>query len=160
MRVGIGFDTHQFSFGRPLVLAGVHVPYSVGLQGHSDADVITHAVTDAMLGAACAGDLGEHFPDTDPQYKDAVSTDLLAKAREILAERGYRVVNVDAVVILQEPKIAPYRAEMRARLADVLGIPVESVSIKGKTTETLGFTGRGEGASAYAVVLLEELAGA
>ncbi|MDI6891426.1 MAG: 2-C-methyl-D-erythritol 2,4-cyclodiphosphate synthase [Actinomycetota bacterium] len=159
MRVGIGFDAHRFAPGRPLVLGGVTIPYPLGLAGHSDADVILHALIDALLGAAAAGDIGQYFPPGEERYKGISSLKLLEKTKAILDERGYRVVNADAVVVLEEPWLSDYRDEMREKIATVLSMDVEGVSIKAKTTEGLGFTGRKEGIAAYSVVLLEKVDG-
>lgn len=155
LRVGQGFDVHRLVEGRPLVLGGVPIPFPVGLAGHSDADVLIHALIDALLGASGAGDIGELFPDTDPAYKDIDSTILLRKVLARLEPAGWRPVNVDVTVIAQEPKLAPYRKAIRTRLAAILGLPVTAVSVKATTTEQLGFTGRREGIAAQAVVLLE-----
>ncbi|MBS3956652.1 MAG: 2-C-methyl-D-erythritol 2,4-cyclodiphosphate synthase [Clostridiales bacterium] len=154
MRVGIGYDVHAFSEARPLILGGVEVPHEAGLAGHSDADVLTHALTDAILSAMREGDLGEHFPDTDPAYAGVRSVDLLGHVARLLAERGWRVLDADTTLVLQLPKVAPYRQRMRENLAAALGVDVASVGVKATTTEGLGFTGREEGVAAYAVVLL------
>lgn len=151
MRVGIGYDVHRLVAGRNLILGGVEIPYEYGLEGYSDADVLLHAIKDALLGAAALGDIGRHFPDTDPRYKGASSLKLLARVKEILAEKGYEAGNVDATVIAQKPKLAPYIAQMNANIAAVLGIDVDRVNVKATTTEGLGFTGRGEGIAAQAV---------
>jgi 2-C-methyl-D-erythritol 2,4-cyclodiphosphate synthase len=156
MRIGTGYDVHRLVEGRDLVLGGVRVPFEKGLLGHSDADVLTHALMDALLGAAGLGDIGHQFPDTDPAYAGADSLGLLTQVQRLIAGAGYRVHNVDAVVIAQRPKLAPYLPEMRGRLAAVLGCAVEAVGLKATTTEGLGFTGRGEGIAAQAVCLLEE----
>ena len=156
MRVGIGFDTHRFTFGRPLILAGVKVPFSLGLAGHSDADVITHAVIDALFGSIAAGDIGDHFPDTDEKYKGISSIKLLQETGKFIEAKGYELVNLDVMALLEEPKLAEYREEMRRGLADALGIDKTLISIKATTTEGLGFTGRGEGIAAQAVVLVEK----
>jgi len=155
MRVGIGYDVHKLVPGRPLVLGGVTIPYHLGLDGHSDADVLVHAVMDALLGAAGAGDIGEHFPDTDPRYRGISSLELLRRVMHHLEAKGWSVVNVDAVVVAQAPKLSPYRDEMRSNLAREMGLPPGRVGIKATTTERLGFTGRGEGIAAQAVALLE-----
>ncbi len=149
IRTGTGYDAHRLVEGRPLVLGGVTIPHTHGLLGHSDADVLLHAVMDAMLGAAALGDIGRHFPCTD-EFKDASSIDLLAKTRNILAERGFSVVNIAATLIMQRPKIAPYIDEMRKRIAQTLGIDIDAVGVKATTTEGMGFEGREEGASAMA----------
>jgi 2-C-methyl-D-erythritol 4-phosphate cytidylyltransferase/2-C-methyl-D-erythritol 2,4-cyclodiphosphate synthase len=154
-RVGTGYDLHRLIAGRPLILGGVTIPHDLGLDGHSDADAICHAVTDAVLGAAAAGDIGGHFPDTDAQWKGASSIDLLQRAAAIVRGSGYRVVNVDVVVIAERPKIGPHAAAMRANLAGALGVTVASVSVKGKTNEGVGAIGRGEAIAVHAVALLE-----
>ncbi|MBK7470252.1 MAG: 2-C-methyl-D-erythritol 2,4-cyclodiphosphate synthase [Betaproteobacteria bacterium] len=153
MRVGQGFDVHALVPGRPLIVGGVTIPYERGLAGHSDADVLLHAVCDALLGAASLGDIGEHFPDTAAEYKDIDSRRLLRRVGELLAPK-WTVLNIDATVIAQAPKLGPYKAQMAANIARDLGIVPERVNIKAKTTERLGFTGRGEGIAAEAVVLL------
>jgi len=153
-RVGQGFDVHALVPGRRLLLAGVELTHAQGLLGHSDADVLAHAVIDGLLGAAGLGDIGALFPDSDDRYRGADSMDLLAQALVLVHARGWRVGNVDCTVIAQQPRIAPYVAAMRARLAAALQIDVADVSVKGKTTEWLGFTGRGEGIAALAVVAL------
>jgi 2-C-methyl-D-erythritol 4-phosphate cytidylyltransferase / 2-C-methyl-D-erythritol 2,4-cyclodiphosphate synthase len=157
-RTGLGFDVHAFAPGRPLVLCGVPIPHELGLAGHSDADVAFHAVTDALLGTIGAGDIGGHFPPGDPRWRDADSARFLRHAAALLAERGGRVENVDLVIVCERPKIGPHRAEMTARLAEVLGLGAGQVSVKATTSERLGFTGRGEGIAAQAVasVALEE----
>jgi len=155
LRVGTGFDVHRLVDGRPLVLGGVDIPFERGLSGHSDADVLTHAVAGALLGAAGLGDLGHHFPPGDAQWKDARSLDLLQRVVALLAGAGWRVGNVDATVICERPRLAPHVAAMRRALADVLGVPAEAVNVKATTTEGLGATGRGEGIAAQAVALVE-----
>ena len=154
MKIGQGFDAHALVAGRKLVIGGVEIPYEKGLAGHSDADVLIHALCDALLGAAGLGDIGAHFPDSDARYKDISSRKLLVEVRKLLDGRGLRVVNVDATVIAQAPKLAPHIAAMRANLAADLGVAREAVNIKAKTTERLGFVGRGEGIAAEAVALL------
>lgn len=156
MRIGLGHDVHAFVEGRPLVLGGVVIPYELGLIGHSDADVLTHALIDAILGAMRLGDLGEHFPDTDAAYKDISSLVLLDRARELMERDSFTLVDADCVLVLEQPKIAPYREEMRANLAEHLRVPVEAIGVKATSTEGLGFTGRQEGVGAHAVVLLEQ----
>jgi 2-C-methyl-D-erythritol 2,4-cyclodiphosphate synthase len=151
-RVGFGFDLHPLVAGRPLVLGGVTVPSEVGLDGHSDADVLSHAVAEALLGALALGDLGRHFPDTDPRWKGVSSLVLLKGALDLVAARGGRLVNVDATVLAQAPKLAPLLPEMARRLADTLGIAVAAVSVKAKSPEGLGLLGRREGIAAMAVV--------
>ena len=155
MRVGLGYDSHRFVSGRPLVLAGVSIPDSPGLSGHSDGDAIAHAVIDAVLGAAAAGDVGSHFPPSDDRWKDADSLDLLARAVGVIEERGFRVGNIDVAVICERPKIGPFSAEMRQNLARVLHVGTDRVSVKGKTNEGMGWTGSGEGLAVHAVALLE-----
>ena len=154
MRIGTGYDVHRFGEGLPLWLGGVLVPHTHGLIGHSDADVLLHAVCDALLGAAALGDIGKHFPDTDPQYKGISSLKLLAHVGMLLKEEGYAVGNIDATVVAQRPKLAPYITQMRQNIADTLGIDVKCVSVKATTTEHLGFEGREAGISAQAVALL------
>ncbi|MDR0563596.1 MAG: 2-C-methyl-D-erythritol 2,4-cyclodiphosphate synthase [Azoarcus sp.] len=154
IRVGQGFDVHAFTEGRPLVLGGVTIPFSRGLLGHSDADVLLHAISDALLGAAGLGDIGRLFPDTDTRYKGADSRVLLRTVFAKVWEAGFEVGNIDATIICQEPKIQPYAARMAANIADDLNINLDAANVKGKTTEKLGFTGRGEGIAAQAVVLL------
>lgn len=155
MRIGQGYDVHRLKKGRNLVLGGVNIPFEKGLLGHSDADVLVHAACDAVLGAAGLGDLGEHFPDTDPRYKEIHSLVLLSHCAKLIKANGYRVANLDASIIAQEPKLAPYRGQMQENMARVLNIPPEHVSIKATTTEGLGFTGQGQGMAAMCVVLLE-----
>jgi 2-C-methyl-D-erythritol 2,4-cyclodiphosphate synthase len=154
MRIGTGYDVHRLGEGLPLWLGGVQVPHHHGLIGHSDADVLLHAICDALLGAAALGDIGKHFPDTDPQYKGISSLKLLAHVGVLLREHGYTVGNIDATVVAQCPKLAPYIQQMRSNIADTLGIAVDLVSVKATTTEHLGFEGREEGISAQAVALL------
>ena len=156
MRIGHGYDVHAFCEGRPLILGGVDVPCERGLAGHSDADVLAHAVADALLGAARAGDIGTLFPDTDPAYEGADSLVLLAQVAELLRTRGFEIVDVDATVAAQAPKLAPHREAMRANLARAMGIPVEHMGVKATTTEHLGFVGRKEGIEAFAVALIDE----
>lgn len=155
MRIGQGFDVHALVAGRPLVIGGVTVPYERGLAGHSDADVLLHAVTDALLGAAGLGDIGRHFPDSDPAYRGADSRELLREAARRVAGAGYRVVNVDATVIAQAPRLAEHLPRMAANIAADLGLAAGAVNVKAKTTERLGFTGRGEGIAAEAVALID-----
>ena len=158
MRIGIGYDVHQLVPDRKLWLGGVEIPHTLGLLGHSDADVLIHAICDAILGAAALGDIGKHFPDNDPNYKNIDSKILLKKCGELIAEKGYRIGNIDSIVVAQKPKIGPYIPVMRQTLAEVLGIDADQVSVKATTTEHLGFEGREEGISAQAVVLLESSA--
>lgn len=155
MRIGQGYDVHRLVEGRKLILGGVEVTYEKGLLGHSDADVLTHAIMDALLGAAALGDIGQLFPDNDARYEGADSLKLLQIVASRLREKGWKIVNTDATVIAQRPKLMPYIPEMRSRIADAMGIDVSCVSIKATTEEHLGFTGRGEGISAMAVALIE-----
>jgi 2-C-methyl-D-erythritol 2,4-cyclodiphosphate synthase len=155
IRVGIGYDCHPFAADRRLVLGGVEIAHERGLAGHSDADVLTHAVVDALLGAAALGDLGEHFPEADERYRDADSLQLLARVVELLTSRGLVVGNVDATVIVEAPRISPYRDRMRESLATALGVEAARVSVKATTGEGMGFIGRGEGAAALAVATVE-----
>lgn len=155
MRVGFGYDSHRLVEGRKLILGGTCVPFERGLLGHSDADVLVHAVCDAILGALGAGDIGRQFPDTDPAYRDVSSLRLLARVKGLAAERGWQVINVDSTLVLERPKLAPYLGEMADHIAAVLGIPAERVSVKAKTNEGMGLVGAGEGAAAFAVALLE-----
>jgi len=155
MRVGMGYDVHKLVEGRKLIIGGVEIPHSLGLLGHSDADVLTHAVMDALLGAAGLHDIGTHFPDTDPAYAGADSIALLRRVGALLTEQGYTVGNIDATVIAQRPKLRPYIGEMEKRLADALQIDVSQINIKATTEEGLGFTGKEEGISAHAVALIE-----
>ncbi len=159
MRIGQGFDVHALVPGRKLIVGGVEIPFGHGLLGHSDADVLLHAVTDALLGAAGLGDIGRHFPDRDPRYRDADSRRLLRETARLVAAAGFRAVNVDATVIARAPRLAPHVAAMAANIAADLGIAPGDVNIKAKTTEGLGFTGRGEGIAAQAVALVERVAG-
>ena len=154
MRIGTGFDVHALVAGRPLVIGGVAIPHDRGLDGHSDADVLLHAIADAILGALALGDLGRHFPDTDPRWKGADSRALLRHVADLMRQRGFGVGNVDATVIAQAPRLAPHVAAMRRNLAADLGCTVDDVSVKATTTEGLGFAGRGEGIAAMASVLL------
>ena len=156
IRIGYGYDVHRYAEGRRLVLGGVTVPFEKGLLGHSDADVLIHAVIDALLGAAAAGDIGALFPDTSDEYKDADSRVLLRKTLEVIKAKGYRVSNVDATVICQRPKLAPHILKMRENIAADLGVDEDAVSVKATTEEKLGFTGREEGVAASAVALLEK----
>ncbi len=156
MKIGIGYDAHRLVDGRRLFLGGIHIPYGKGLLGHSDGDVLIHAICDAMLGAISEGDIGVHFPDSDESIKNIESVKILAHVSELAKKKGYRVVNIDAVVIAEEPKISPYREKMKEKLAEVLGIDAALVGIKGKTTEGMGFTGRKEGIAVQAVALLEK----
>lgn len=157
IRIGTGFDVHALVPGRDLILGGVHVPHDRGLDGHSDADVLIHAIGDAILGALALGDLGRHFPDTDPKWKGADSRKLLRRIVALMTERGYAIGNVDATIIAQAPKLAPHIGAMRQHLAADLECTLDDVSVKATTTEKLGYTGRGEGIAAQAVVLLESV---
>lgn len=156
MRIGLGYDVHKLAAERKLIIGGVEIPYERGLLGHSDADVLTHAIMDALLGAAALGDIGKLFPDTDPKYSGADSIELLRHVKKLLVQNGYSVVNIDSVITAQKPKMAEYIPQMRSIIASALGIPVNDVSIKATTTEHLGFEGRGEGISAYATCMLAE----
>ena len=159
MRIGIGYDSHRFAEGRKLILGGVEIPHTHGLTGHSDADAVAHAITDALLGAAALGDIGTHFPPTDEAYRNADSIDLLRRANELLEGRGYQVVNVDVTVICEAPRIGPHTSAMRERLAEALGIGTKHVSVKGKTNEGMGWIGRGEGIAVMATALIATVEG-
>lgn len=154
MRIGQGYDVHRLVEGRKLILGGVEIPYEFGLLGHSDADVLTHAIIDALLGAAGMGDIGHHFPDTDPKYAGADSMKLLEAVMEKLKSAGWKVGNVDSTIVAQRPKLAPYLSLMQQNLADAMGVQLNQINIKATTEEKLGFTGSGEGMAAHAVVLL------
>jgi 2-C-methyl-D-erythritol 2,4-cyclodiphosphate synthase len=156
MRIGQGFDVHAFSEGRPLIIGGVTIPFEKGLLGHSDADVLLHAITDALLGAAGEGDIGKHFPDTDPAYKGADSKRLLLDSWKLVENKGYRLGNVDCTIIAQKPKMLPYIEEMRAVIARIFEVSTDQINVKATTTEKLGFPGREEGIAAQAVVLIEK----
>ena len=156
MRIGHGYDVHKLVEGRSLIIGGVEIPYEKGLLGHSDADVLLHAISDALLGAAALGDIGAHFPDTDPEFEGADSLVLLKYVVKLISDKGYSVNNIDATVIAQAPKIAPHIERMRANIADVLCVDVDCVNVKATTEEKLGFTGRKEGVSAHCVCLLEK----
>ena len=155
MRIGQGYDVHKLVVGRDCIICGVKIPYEKGLLGHSDADVALHALSDAILGAAAMGDIGKHFPDTDPKYKGASSRVLLREVIRIVGSKGYKVANADITIVAQKPKMSPYIDEMRANVAEDLDVDIDAVSVKATTTEKLGFEGRGEGISAMAVVLLD-----
>jgi 2-C-methyl-D-erythritol 2,4-cyclodiphosphate synthase len=157
VRVGLGYDAHRLVAGRRLILGGVEIPHSLGLLGHSDADVLTHAVGDALLGAVGAGDLGTHFPDQDPAYKDISSLILLERIMGLVRDRGFAPVNVDATIVAQQPRLAPFIPAMQAKLAAVLGLTPADVNVKATTTEQMGFAGKGEGMAAYAVVLVDKV---
>ena len=156
-RIGQGFDVHQLVENRPLIIGGIEIPYEKGLLGHSDADVLLHTVADACLGAIGEGDIGRHFPDTDPDFKDADSAKLLAHVWELVKEKGYELVNADCTIIAQRPKMAPYIEQMKERIASLLETEPENINVKATTTEKLGFTGREEGIAAQAVVLLRKV---
>ena len=156
MRIGQGYDVHRLVAERPLILGGIEIPYEKGLLGHSDADVLLHAISDALLGAAALGDIGAHFPDSDPAYRGADSAELLRAVGNLIRAAGYEIGNIDSTVVCQAPKLAPHIASMRARIAEVLALPTEAVSVKASTEEHMGFTGRGEGIAAHAVCLLTE----
>lgn len=157
MRIGHGYDSHAFTDGRPLILGGVEIPYERGLAGHSDADAVAHAVTDALLGASGLGDIGRHFPPSDDQWKDADSIELLARVVRLLAARNYQVVNLDVTIVAEAPRIGPHAPAMQARLSEVIGISPDHISIKGKTNEGLGWIGNGEGIAVFAVTLIDDL---
>ncbi|MBQ6935879.1 MAG: 2-C-methyl-D-erythritol 2,4-cyclodiphosphate synthase [Clostridia bacterium] len=156
IRIGHGYDVHAFSENRKCIIGGVTIPYEKGLLGHSDADVLLHAISDSLLGAAALGDIGKHFPDTDPEFKGADSIVLLEKVNDLLLKNGYKVVNVDSTVIAQAPKLAPYIFKMRENISKALKIDVDFVSVKATTEEKMGFTGRKEGISAHSVCLIEK----
>lgn len=158
MRIGHGYDVHRLIKDRDLILGGVKIPYEKGLLGHSDADVLTHAIMDALLGAAALGDIGKHFPDTDPTYKGADSLKLLGHVMQLLAQNGWVIENVDATIIAQKPKLSPYIPDMKENLIKLMQTDAHSINIKATTEEHLGFTGRGEGISAHAVCLLKQAA--
>lgn len=157
MRIGMGYDVHRLVEGRSLILGGVNIPFDKGLLGHSDADVLTHAVIDSLFGAAALGDIGAHFPDTDEKYKGANSIELLKLCCEELKQNGYKVVNLDTVVVAQAPKLLPHIDNIRKNIASAIGISIGSVSVKAKTEEKLGFTGDGSGIAAYAIALISEI---
>ncbi|MDD2586019.1 MAG: 2-C-methyl-D-erythritol 2,4-cyclodiphosphate synthase [Syntrophomonadaceae bacterium] len=156
MRIGSGFDVHCLQTGRKLVLGGVDIPHTQGLLGHSDADVLVHAICDALLGAAALGDIGQHFPDTDSQYKNVSSLYLLGRVKDLLDKAGFLIGNIDSTIVAQKPRLAPYIFEMRSNIAAMLNITIDQISVKATTSERLGFEGREEGISAQAVVLLED----
>jgi 2-C-methyl-D-erythritol 2,4-cyclodiphosphate synthase len=159
MRIGLGYDSHRFAKGRRLILGGIEIEHAVGLMGHSDADAIAHALTDALLGACGMGDIGEHFPPSDERWRDADSIELLRHAVNLAAEQNYQIVNADITVVCESPRIAPHVPAMRGRLADALQIAPRLVSVKGKTNEGMGWIGRGEGIAAMAVVLVNRVEG-
>ena len=156
LRIGNGYDVHKLVEGRKLILGGIEIPHAKGVLGHSDGDVLIHAIMDAMLGALALGDIGQHFPDTDMKYENIDSTILLTRVKELIAERGYKIINLDSIIVLQKPKVKPYLEAMRKRVAEVLEIDMEQVSIKATTEEKLGFTGDESGVKSYCVVLLEK----
>ena len=156
LRIGNGYDVHKLVEGRTLILGGVEIPHTKGVLGHSDGDVLIHAIMDAVLGALALGDIGQHFPDTDMKYENIDSTILLTRVKELIAERGYRVINLDSIIVLQKPKVKPYIEAMRKRVAEILEIDIEQVSVKATTEEKLGFTGDESGVKSYCVVLLEK----
>ena len=157
MRVGIGFDAHRFKEGRPLIIGGINIEHDKGLEGHSDADVLLHALIDALLGAAALGNIGEHFPDNDPQYKDISSLLLLEKTSDLIRDKGYDIANIDAVVILEEPRLEQYRKQMQSEIGNTLKISPEKINVKAKTTEKMGFTGNKEGIAVMATLMLEKV---
>lgn len=157
MRIGYGYDVHKLVEDRKLIIGGVEIPYELGLMGHSDADVLLHAITDALLGALALGDIGKHFPDTDPKYKNVDSRILLRDAYKLIKEKGYELVNLDATIVAQEPKLSPYIAKIRETVSTDLGVELDDVSVKATTSEWLGFEGRKEGISSSAVVLLSKI---
>lgn len=156
LRIGNGYDVHKLVEGRKLILGGIEIPHTKGVLGHSDGDVLIHAIMDAMLGALALGDIGQHFPDTDMKYENIDSTILLTRVKELIAERGYKIINLDSIIVLQKPKVKPYIEAMRKGVAEVLEIDIEQVSIKATTEEKLGFTGDESGVKSYCVVLLEK----
>jgi 2-C-methyl-D-erythritol 2,4-cyclodiphosphate synthase len=156
IRIGNGYDVHVLAEGRKLMLGGVEIPHTKGVLGHSDGDVLVHAIMDAILGALALGDIGQHFPDTDMKYENIDSTILLKRVKELITKRGYKIINLDSIIVLQKPKVKPYIEAMRKRIAEVLEIDVEQVSVKATTEEKLGFTGDESGVKSYCVVLLEK----
>ncbi len=156
-RIGNGYDVHKLVEGRKLILAGIEIPHHLGLLGHSDADVLVHAIMDGLLGALALGDIGKHFPDTDEKYKGISSMELLKEVSKLIKSRGYEVVNIDSIVAAERPKLKPYIEQMRKNVAEILKIAVDDISIKATTEEKLGFTGREEGIKSYAVVLLKKI---
>ena len=157
MRVGIGYDVHKLVEGRKLILGGVDIPYEKGLLGHSDADVLLHAIKDAMLGAVALGDIGKHFPDTDERYRGVSSIKLLIEVNKRLKEKKYKVNNIDSIIIAEKPKMAPYIEEIRQNISTALNVDIDCINVKATTTESLGFTGKGEGIAAQAVVSVEKI---
>ena len=156
-RVGLGFDTHQFEKGRDLILGGVKIDHHKGLKGHSDADVLCHAITDALLGALALGDIGTHFPDDDPAYKNADSIELLKKVNSLIQKKGYSIINIDSVVIAEKPKLMPYIRRIQVKIADSLGLGHDQVSVKATTSEKMGYIGREEGINSQAIVLIQQI---
>ena len=156
LRIGNGYDVHVLTEGRKLILGGVEIPHTKGVLGHSDGDVLVHAIMDAMLGALALGDIGQHFPDTDMQYKNIDSMVLLSKVKELIYSKGYKIINLDSIIVLQKPKVKPYIEAIRKRIADVLELEIDQVSVKATTEEKLGFTGDESGVKSYCVVLLEK----
>lgn len=156
MRIGIGYDVHRLKKNRKLILGGVEIPYKKGLWGHSDADVLLHAIIDALLGAAALGDIGTHFPDSNPEYKGISSIVLLKKTAALIEEKGYKIINIDSTVITEEPKLSPYKNKIIKNIAEAAGIPEDNVNVKGKTEEKLGFTGKLKGVKAEAVCIIEQ----
>ncbi|MDY3058498.1 2-C-methyl-D-erythritol 2,4-cyclodiphosphate synthase [Fusobacterium sp.] len=156
LRIGNGYDVHVLTEGRKLVLGGVEIPHTKGVLGHSDGDVLVHAIMDAMLGALALGDIGQHFPDTDMQYKNIDSMVLLSKVKELIYSKGYKITNLDSIIVLQKPKVKPYIEAMRKRIAETLELEIDQVSVKATTEEKLGFTGDESGVKSYCVVLLEK----
>jgi 2-C-methyl-D-erythritol 2,4-cyclodiphosphate synthase len=156
MKIGNGYDVHKLIKNRKLILGGVEIPHDKGLLGHSDADVVTHAIMDALLGSLALGSIGDHFPDSDDKYKNIVSLQLLKKVSEIITKKGYKIINLDSVIVAQKPKLQNYIPEMRQNIARILKVTIEQVSVKATTTEKLGFTGKEQGIAAYAVVLLDK----
>ncbi|MBI4437108.1 MAG: 2-C-methyl-D-erythritol 2,4-cyclodiphosphate synthase [Candidatus Omnitrophica bacterium] len=152
MRMGIGFDVHEFSENRRLILGGIEIPYAKGLGGHSDADVLSHAICDALLGASGEGDMGEHFPDSDIAYKDVSSLELLKRTLELVSKKGFQIENVDTIIIAEEPKLSPFKESIRRKLAETLHLSETQVNVKAKTSEGLGYLGRSEGIASYAIV--------
>lgn len=157
LRIGHGYDAHRFEKGRMLIIGGEKIEFEMGLAGHSDADVLAHAVCDSLFGAAALGDIGKHFPDTDEKYKNADSMMLLKRTAEIISQSGYRIINIDATVLAQKPKLSPHIENMRKNISDTVGIPLDRVSVKATTEEGMGFTGRLEGISAHSVCLIEKV---
>jgi len=153
-RTGFGYDVHQLVPGRPLIIGGIQIPHSKGASGHSDADVLIHAISDALLGAAALGDIGQHFPDTDPEIKGINSTKILSHVNTLISEKAYQISNIDSTIVLQEPKLHDYIPEMRKQIAEVLKLDIDQVSIKATTTEHLGFVGKGDGVAAYVVLMV------